>query len=223
MTFVKRGMVIAVALLSAGVASAQSAKVEMKMGEVKALTKASNQIAAAEFAGGWTTIMNGAIRTSQQKDLVFGVSLVTSLMTDTTVSSSRYKADTSQAEAKVEVRVLVDGQEADPGSVVFDRRKQTLMAQFDGFSCQIAADGTLSGCAYQDEVLQLILDTEAAHAFFFGAANVGVGDHTVEVQARTAVWGSSQAGAQSAAAFVGKGAFTVEEVRLVRSADIQAL
>lgn len=215
-------MVVAVALLS-GVASAQSAKVAMKMGEVKALAKPTAQIAASAYAGDWTTIMTGAIRTSQQKDLVFGVSLVTSLMTDTTVASSRYKADTSQAEAKVEVQVLVDGQVVQPGGVVFDRRKQTLMAQFDGFSCQIAADGTLSGCAYQDEVLQLVLDTEAAHAFFFGAADVGVGDHVIEVQARTAVWGSSQAGAYSAAAFVGKGAFTVEEVRLVRSSDIATL
>ncbi|BDG01343.1 hypothetical protein [Anaeromyxobacter oryzae] len=210
-------MVLAVVLLS-GVASAQSAKVEMKMGEVKALQRATTLLAPTDYVGGWTTVMSGAIHTSSQKDLMFGVSIVTSLMTDTTVSSSRYTKDTSSAEAKIEVQVLVDGKVAAPGPVTFDRRKQTLMAQFDGFACDIAADGTLSGCRYQDEVLQLILDTEAAHAFFFGAANVGVGDHTIEVQARTAVDGSSQAGAWAASAFLGKGAFTVEEVRLVKDA-----
>ncbi len=207
-------------LLLTGIASAQSAKVEMKMGEVKALQRALSQVAAADYGGAWTTIMSGTIRTSSQKDLMFGVSLVTSLLTDTTVGSSKYRADTSEAEAMVEVQVLVDGQAANPSPVTFDRRRQTLMAKFDGFSCNIADDGTLSGCAYQDEILQLVLDTEAAHAFFFGAANVGVGSHRIEVQARTATRATSQAGAASATAFVGKGAFTVEEVRLVNGADV---
>ncbi len=212
-------MIVAVALISS-VAYAQSAKVEMKMGTVKALSKPTAQVGAGEFGGSWTPIMSGTIKTSQQKDLMFGVSLVTSLLTDTTVSSSKYRGDTSTAEAKIEVRVLVDGNEAAPGAVVFDRRAQTLMAQFDGFSCQIAADGTLSGCTYQDEILQLILDTEAAHAFFFGALNVGVGVHSVEIQARTTTFQSSQAGAAKASAFISNGSFTVEEVRLVQGADI---
>lgn len=208
-------IVLAVVFLS-GTAFAQSAKVNMQMGELKTLPR----IAANESAGGWGDVMSGLIHTSQQKDLVMGVSVVTSLVTDTTVSSSQYRKSESQAEAKIEVRVLVDGVEAAPGPVTFDRRRQYLMAQFDGFSCEILADGTiaLDGCAYQDEILQLVLDTEAAHAFFFGAANVGVGDHFIQVQARTS---TSTLGTASATAILGKGAFTVEEVRLVNGTDVK--
>ncbi len=213
-------IVVAMSLL-VGVAAAQSAKIDMQMGTVKALQRATQALGPTEYAGGWTTVMSGAIRTSSQKDLVFGVSLVTSIMTDTTVASSRYTKDVSQAEGKIEVQVLVDGAPATPGPVVFDRRNQKLMAQFDGFSCDIALDGTLSGCKYQDEILQLVLETEAAHAFFFGAANVGVGNHVIEVQARTSTFASSQAGAAAATAFIGKGAFTVEEVRLVNGTGVE--
>lgn len=209
------------AFLVSGTASAQSAKIDMQMGQIKALAKPMSQVGAGEFGGPWTTIMTGAIHTSSQKDLVFGVSLVTSLMTDTTVASSRYNKDVSQAEGKIEVQVLVDGVLASPGPVVFDRRNQKLMAQFDGFSCDIAVDGTLSGCKYQDEILQLVLETEAAHAFFFGAPDVGTGDHVIQVQARTSTFATSQAGAAAATAFIGKGAFTVEEVRLVNGAGVE--
>ncbi|WP_242339968.1 hypothetical protein [Anaeromyxobacter sp. SG66] len=55
-----------------------------------------------------------------------------------------------------------------------------------------------------------MLDTEAAHAFFFGAANVDVGYHTITVQARTT---TSTTGLANAQAVIGKAAFTVEEVR----------
>ncbi|WP_242355518.1 MULTISPECIES: hypothetical protein [Anaeromyxobacter] len=207
-------LLVAFVVLS-GTAYAQSAKVDMGMGVLKALPKA-----AAAGAGEWQTLMTGSIHTSSQKDLMFGVSLVTSLFTDTTVASSQYRKSEAEAEAKIEVRVLVDGNEAAPNEVTFDRRRQYLMAQFDGFSCQILADGTvaLDGCAYQDEILQLVLDTEAAHAFFFGAANVDVGYHTITVQARTT---TSTTGLANAQALIGKAAFTVEEVRLVNGATIE--
>ncbi|WP_242342369.1 hypothetical protein [Anaeromyxobacter terrae] len=208
-------LIVAVMVLS-GTAFAQSAKVDMGMGVLKAPPK----LAANAVVGDWGTIMTGSIRTSSQKDLMFGVSLVTSLFTDTTVASSQYRKSEAEAEATIEVRVLVDGVEAAPNEVTFDRRRQYMMAQFDGFSCQILADGTvaLDGCAYQDEILQLVLDTEAAHAFFFGAANVGVGDHTIAVQARMT---TSTTGLANARALIGKGAFTIEEVRLVNGATVE--
>ncbi len=208
------GRVVLAVMFLSGTAFAQSAKVTMQMGSIKTLPR----VQALQDDGAWATIMSGTIKTSQQKDLVFGVSLVTSLVTDTTVASSRYAKSESQAEAGIQVKVLVDGKDISPGEVTFDRRRQYLMAQFDGFSCPILADGTvaLEGCAYQDEILQLVLDTEAAHAFFFGAANVGVGTHVIEVQARTK---TSTLGLASATAILGKGAFTVEEVRLVNGVD----
>jgi hypothetical protein len=42
----------------------------------------------------------------------------------------------------------------------------------------------------------------------------------VVVQARTSTFQSSQAGSASASAFIGKAAFTVEEVRLVNGTDV---
>lgn len=223
--------IVVAALMFSGVASAQSAKVEMRMNGFKALGTASTQVSPAAFTGQFKTIMSGTIKMAQQKDLSIGVSLVTALMTDTTVASSKYRTDTASADAGVEVQVLVDGNRvAEPGTITFDRRKQTMMAQFDGFSCQIAADGTLSGCAYQDEILQLSLETEAAHAFFFGLTDVGVGVHKIEVQARTAATAlsgsataSDAAFASKASAFINKGSFTVEEVQLIKGTDITAL
>jgi hypothetical protein len=123
-------LLVAVVMLS-GTAFAQSAKVNMQMGDPKVLPR----VAALTDSGNWSDVMSGRIHTSSQKDLVFGVSLVTSLLTDTTVSSSAYRKSESPAEASIEVRVLGDGQEATPGTVTFDRRRQYLMAQFDGFSC----------------------------------------------------------------------------------------
>jgi hypothetical protein len=209
-------LVVAMVFLS-GTAFAQSAKIDMGMGDLKAARSVG---ATAADEAGWVDVMTGNIRTSSQKDLKFGVSLVTSLVTDTTVKSSEYRVSKSDAEASVEVRVLVDGVEAAPGPVTFDRRKQTLMAQFDGFSCTLLPDGSIDlyGCSYQDEILQLVLETEAAHAFFFGSANVGVGDHVITVQARTT---TSSNGFAGATALVGKGAFTVEEVRLVNGDTVE--
>ncbi len=216
--------VLALVVLVPGLALAQSSKVEMKMANSKTLQRATQKLGAAEYGGGWTTLMAGTIKMAQQKDLSIGVSLETSLLTDTSVYSSNYTKAAAEAEAMIQVQVLVDGQPVEPGPVTFDRRNQKLMAAFDGFSCQIAADGTLSGCKYQDEYLQLVLDTTAAHAFFFGALNVGVGTHDIHVQARTATTSSSTAGAAaSATATIGSGSFTVEEVRLVKSADLGSI
>ncbi len=218
---------VLMAALVAVPAFAQSAKVEMKMadGATIALKRATSKVGATEYGGAWTTLMSGTIKMSQQKDLMIGVSLETSLVTDTSVASSNYNKLTSEAEAGIQVRVLVDGQPVQPGAVTFDRRNQKLTAAFDGFSCQIdPVTQALSGCKYQDEYIQLVLDTTAAHAFFFGITDVGVGTHTIEVQASTWAWGSTSAGvAASALATIGYGAFTVEEVRLVKGSDLGSI
>ncbi|MEW5852159.1 MAG: hypothetical protein AB2A00_25445 [Myxococcota bacterium] len=212
---------IALTVLASSVAMAESAKNSMAVGEINVLPRIDGASGASE--GEWATILSSTLRMSQQKDLVATVSLQTGLFTDTLVRSKTGTSDTSTAEAGIEVRVLVDGVEAAPGVVVFDRRTQTLMAKFGGVlnECRdLNDDGTITGnteCSWSDEELQLVLDTMGARAFTFALNDVGVGDHVIEVQARISTYRSSQTGASNAGASIGKGSLTLEEVRLVRT------
>jgi hypothetical protein len=77
---------------------------------------------------------------------------------------------------------------------------------------------TIDECTFTDEELELILDTMAAHHFNFALTNVGSGTHAVKVQAR--IMASAATLQSEATGTVGKGAVTVEEVRLVKDAVI---
>jgi len=217
-------LVVAVALLS-GSALAQSAKYSVQIGKLAQVS------AAAATADGWSPVLYGRIHTSQQKDLVFGVSLESGLYTDTTVVSKNLQSDKSTAWARIKVRVLVDGVPAYPGGdtgrdgVTFAEREQGLVAKFSGyFECTDAnGDGViqLDECSYtKPEELQLWLKTLNANAFFFAKDNVGVGDHTIEVQAKIETSTTSQMGTAAANAWIGQGSVTVEEARLVKDAQI---
>ena len=108
--------------------------------------------------------------------------------------------DISQAQGSVQVRILVDGQEVDPGPVVYANRIQTMTTTLD-----------------DEEQIQLNLDTTGAASFTFVAMDVPVGDHTVTAQARVVTSGFSDGQALGA---VGKGSLTVEEVRMVNGQDL---
>ena len=170
---------------------------------------------------GWDNIANITIHTSQQKDLVLGASLETNLYTQTLVRSKGGNSDTSTAEAELRVRTLVDGAEARPGVVVYDRRFQSLMAIFSGICTDLNADGIVNydECDTPEE-LELILDTSAAHHFNFLLEDVGVGDHNVLMQGCIQTATSRETGDANAGATAGKGSLTVEEVRLVRGQDV---
>ncbi len=177
----------------------------------------------------WVTVLNTSIKTSEQKDLIIGGSFETGLYTQTLVRSKGGVSDTSFAEAKVEIRVLIDGgtaaeRTAEPGIVVYDRRYQQLMATFGGYSkcTDVNSDGTitLDECTLTEEELNLILDTMAAHHFNFVLDDLGSGVHTVQIQARVTTDKGAQLGSASALGSIGKGSLTVEEVRLVKSIDI---
>lgn len=212
--------VLAVLAVSS-LANAQSAKSAVSISN-------TTLIAATTGTGGWTDILNTSIKTSEQKDLMLGVSLETGLFTRTLVKSKNGVADTQSAQAQVEVRVVLDPgtsaeRTAEPGAVTFDKRFQQLMAVFGGvMNCgDTNGDGiiTVDECTFTDEELELILDTMGAHHFNFALTDVGAATHTVKVQARVTTDASSllQAGATGS---VGKGAVTVEEVRLVKDAVI---
>lgn len=208
-------VVVSLVLLVCTGAMAQSAKSAVQVNTAAIVN-------ADCAAGAWSEIAKVSIHTSSQKDLVIGASLETILYTDTLVKSKGGSSDTSTAEALLKVRVLADDTtEARPGVVIFDKRTQTLMAKFNGICTDLNGDGIVqyNECT-QPEELQLILDTTAAHHFNFLLEDVGVGDHTVRMQGCVATSGSAQAGSWDADAAAGKGAITVEEVRLVKDQDV---
>ena len=203
-----------------GSAAAQSAKSTAQVANLNVL---------ATTAGGplvtpWQTILSSTIHTSEQKDLFIGVSLESSLLTHGLARSKNRVGDKTTASAGVEVQVLVDGKPAYPGTVVFNKRRQELTATFQGIlsSC---IDSTTGGVLLDEECvepeeLDLLLDTTSANHFNFVLDDVGVGDHAISVQARIDVSASAQTGSGEASAIIGKGSVTVEEVRLVKGANV---
>src|SRR5881409_1508915 len=104
--------------LSVGMGYAQnqpSAKVTAKTANLTLLPKTTG-------TGDWQTLLANTIKTANQKDLFISDSFEVGLFTDTLVSSKNMQKDTSTADANVQVRVLLDGQVVEPGSVVYGRR-----------------------------------------------------------------------------------------------------
>ncbi len=167
----------------------------------------------------WDTILSAKLHTGSQKDVLIGVSLETGLFTDTLVKSSGGTKDTSNATAGIQIKVLVDGVEAAPGVVTYDKRSQTLSATLGGYFAN-CLDSNMDGitdvmteCDLLPEEIQLVLDTMAAHHFNFVLANLPAGDHYIDVKAEIKSSTSSQSGSANALATVGKGSLTVEEIR----------
>ena len=213
--------ILALSLLATTSAFAASAKFTANVGTVAVVSP----LLATNDADGWTTVLSGQIHTATPKDLLIGVSLETSLLTDTLVKSSGGAKDTSTAEAGIEIKVLVDGQEAAPGVVIFDKRKQQLSATLGGYytNCTDAnLDGitdVLTECELAPEEIELLLDTTAAHHFNFIQANLGQGTHSVVVKSKISNNTVFANGTASASALLGKGSLSVEEVQAVNSTD----
>ena len=176
------------------------------------------------------------IRTSNVADLFAGVSLVTGLYTSTTVRGNNTgSTSTAVAEGTVKVRVLLDptsrgcqsncsGFRTLPdlnNGIVFDQRIQSLSANLGFiFTGECAASPTT--CTLTPEEITLVLDTSAAHSFNFILPNVGVGTHTLTVQAQlgtenTSILTTTNGGVSVANALFGLGSLTVDAVRLVNS------
>lgn len=205
-------------------ASAQSAKNAVQIANLTGLPgiSVSKAAPATSYDGVWTNILTASIHTSQQKDLMVGVSAECALFTDTKVSSSLLDKSGATAEAAIEVQVLFDGLTLDnqpfsgPNTpVIFNRRAQTLLAQLAGLVV-VNPDGTIT---VLPETIELILDTTEANSFNWAIANCGAGDHTVTVQARLSIKTDAfNGGTAAAAGGIGWGSLTVEEVRLVKDA-----
>lgn len=155
--------------------------------------------------GGAASALTATIKTSEQKDLVMGVSLECGLYTRTKVAGQKGQKSTADAKATVEVAVILDHGTADarvaaPGWVTFCEREQELSATLGGVleSCDVSVtenpDGTFTGafdkddCEFTDEDIQLMLKTMSANHYNFILTDVGTygsGGHTVDVFVRT--------------------------------------
>lgn len=173
----------------------------------------------------WETLLSTTIKTSMQKDLIIDASLESGLYTKTIAKSKDMTSDTSFSRAGIEVRVLIDGKPAYPDDVIFARRSQELSATLQGQLALI--DTNDDGIVGFDELtsiapeeIGLVLDTLNANSFNFVLDNVGTGVHKIELQARIDLGTNVQAGSAEARVLVGKGSMTVEEVRMVKGADL---
>ncbi|MFW7378955.1 MAG: hypothetical protein ACOH5I_09135 [Oligoflexus sp.] len=178
----------------------------------------------------FTTVLKNSIKTPNAALFISG-SIECGLFTRTTVRSKGGKKSTSIASASVKARVLVNGQVAEPGEIIFCDRTQELSAIFQGLltdeqgnSCLITDLETgaviIDEECLQPEEVDLILSTMNANAFNF-VAQVGTGVQTVEFQAKIST--SQQVtgdGDAAALATIGKGAVLIEQVRLRKNDPI---
>src|SRR6266511_763621 len=171
----------------------QSAKSSLQMSGLS-LVSATSSTSSAD--AGWQTVLGSEnvfgqnavrIHTSQQKDLIFGASFECGVFTQTLVKSKGGTADTSSAEATVQIRVKVDPgtpyeRTAYPGDVTFCNRYQQLTATLQGILNLICkdtdGDGQLNECnldVADYESIELVLRTLNANAFFFALDDLGAG------------------------------------------------
>lgn len=229
------GLVGFAALLDFGAQAQQgypAAKAAVAIDEVINLTAGVSGGAAGTAETGWVDILTTQIKTSSQKDLVFDVALQCGILTDTTVKSSGGSLSSAGARARIAVKVLVDGQPAEPdnsedingefsGGVVYCDRFQQLEARFAGLNCTADPVTGVVSCT-DPETLRLILRSMNANAFNFAKADVGVGVHTIKVQAKAmaSIEMNNSINLAGAEAFAGAGSLLVEEVRLVKDVQI---
>lgn len=219
--------------LSVQAESLPSSKAAVAVDELISLSQVASPDSLAGDTG-WVDVLATQIKTANQKDLLFDVSMQCGIVTDTTVKSGGGTTSAATARGTIAVRVLVDGVAALPDGgidalqqeaegIVFCDRSQTLSAKFAGLNCTADLEGAIT-CEDPEE-LQLILRTLNANAFNFVSTDVGSGVHSVTVQARAQSSvnfdddesGGALAGAE---AFLGAGAVVVEEVRLVKGAEV---
>lgn len=146
-------------------------------------------------------ILEATIKTANKSDLLVGVSLQSTLLTDTLVSGKNGSSEVAKALAAIMVRIEVDGNRgfAFPTSVVFAKQIQELTATLSGVirSCKVnvtdtTGDGVIDSgeiviardCVVTDEQIGLALTNTSANHFNFVVPNVSSGQHSVKVFAR---------------------------------------
>jgi hypothetical protein len=188
--WIGRSVVLSLALPLAIASGVAQNAVQQPAAKVTAKVSNVTLIPPTTGTGDWVTILCNNIKTAEDKDLFITAALEVGLFTDTTTPPE------ATARARVQVRVLRDGQPVEPGVVVYGHRTQTLRS---------------------DVPIELQLDTLDAASFSFVDEDVPVGVHQICVQARVDTGGD---GTFAASGAVGKGTVTVESVRLIKGEDV---
>ena len=99
-----------------------------------AATYNTNAIVIPANDGNWHTVLSTTIKNpTADDDLFINVSQVTTITTTNVTSTSSTPNVISSGNAKLMMRVLVDGVEARPGPIVFDERLMTLTSSLQSF------------------------------------------------------------------------------------------
>ena len=146
-------------------------------------------------------ILETYIKTASKSDLLIGVSLQSSLFTDTLVKGRNGSSEQAGVEAGIMVHVEIDGVHgsAYPTNVIFAKRFQELTATLGGVieSCNVAVEDTggdgvadsgtivlARDCVVTEEEIGLMLTTTSANHFNFVVPDLEPGVHSVQVHAR---------------------------------------
>jgi hypothetical protein len=154
--------------------------------------------------------LSAIIKTSEKADLIISVTAECALVTDVKIKGSG-KEESSTSMAQIKIKVLVDGQEAEPGDVTFAYRKMELKgllwapSDFD----PIDPENLL---ALPEQYIEIYEETRTANAFNFIAKNVGSGVHRIEVQIMTDA--SADFEGSRIGAVLGKRTLVIEAVQM---------
>lgn len=151
---------------------------------------------------GVTGIFTAAVNTEQNNAFVASSGFANSGLFSSASSSGSGFATTgagaaSSANLRIELRALVDGNVAEPGVITLDNLMRNL-GRFRGLVFSDACGRDISGGAFvsvssscsssisDTDLLSLVLEEGGARSFTFIKRNVGVGIHTITIQARFA-------------------------------------
>jgi hypothetical protein len=194
------GMLLLVALAVPAVAQQgmPSAKAAMDVASMKVISENANR---------WIDLAGTAIKMPNKKDLFMEISLQCGLFKDSATA-------TPIDDAGVQVRVLVNGVEAQARRIVYCRKTQAL-APFAGLQSCTNSSGEMffSSCTMSATERTSVLRSVVGNSFGFVLVDLTPGVYHIKVQARIDRGTSPEAG--MIRAVVGKGPATVEDVRMI--------
>jgi len=152
------------------------------------------------------------IKTSEKADLIISVTAECALATDVKIKGTgKDEESTSVARIKIRARVWKDGEwvTAEPGSVVFAKRKMVLKGLLWA-PADVDPEDLLK---LPEQYIEIYEKTKTANGFNFVLKNVGQGVHDIQIQIKT----HTEEGFDGAkvGAVIGKRTLVVESVRMV--------
>lgn len=146
-----------------------------------------DDVLPGSLCSAWNTVfwLPEAFKTSNNGAGEAAVSLECAIWTYNTVTAtSGGGKKSSSARAGIEVQLLIDGEPATPGTVIFCDRLQAVGLQVESV-CSCTVPDTTCSCTVEDTItLELFQRTKNAHSFHFFEGPLGATLHDVHVRAR---------------------------------------